>query len=72
MIPQFNLNKEYNFLENEIQKELKIKTLEKEIHSLDTTIGDNTHLVKSINLRYIAWGISLITIGLIGMHQLKK
>ena len=50
----------------------KIKTLEKEIHSLDTTIGDNTHLVKSINLRYIAWGISLITIGLIGMHQLKK
>jgi hypothetical protein len=50
----------------------KIKKIKKEIHSLDTTITDNARLVKSINLRYIAWGISLVTIGLIGMHQLKN
>lgn len=50
----------------------KIKNLKKEISSLDTTIMDNTYLVKSVNLRYIAWGISLVTIGMIGLHQLKK
>jgi len=48
------------------------KELKTEIYSLDGTIQDNTHLVKSINLRYIAWGISFITIGLIGAYQLKK
>lgn len=50
----------------------RIKNLKKEIFSLDTTIMDNTYLVKSINLRYIAWGVSLITIGILGLHQLKK
>jgi hypothetical protein len=57
----------------EVTKHRKnIKELKKEIFSLDTTITDNTYLVKSINLRYIAWGISFITVFLIGMHQIKK
>ena len=49
-----------------------IKNLKKEVASLDTSIIDNKHLVKSINLRYISWGISLVTISLLIIHQIKK
>ena len=66
------VNTELDELIDQVKKHReRIKNLETEISSLDTTIYDNTHLVKSINLHYIAWGISLVTIGLIAMHQLK-
>lgn len=50
----------------------QVTELQKEIFSLDTSITDNKHLVKAINLRYVTWGISLITISLLIMHQINK
>jgi len=54
------------------QQRKEIKELKTEIFSLDANITDNKHLVKSINLRYITWGISLITLSLLIMHQINK
>ena len=54
------------------QHRKQVTELQKEIFSLDTSITDNKHLVKAINLRYVTWGISLITISLLIMHQINK
>lgn len=54
------------------KKRETINILNNEIKSLDGTIIDNHNLVKAINTHYIAWGLSFVTIFLIGYHQLKK
>jgi len=67
------VNMAVTMLINELTQHRKqVKELQKEIFSLDTTITDNKHLVKAINLRYVTWGISLITISLLLMHQINK
>ena len=53
-------------------KRNNIKNLNYEINSLNGNINDNKHLVKAINAHYLAWGLSFVTIFLLGMYQLKK
>jgi hypothetical protein len=66
-------NKSLNLIiANLSEKRDSIKNLKKEIQSLDGNIMDNTHLVKSINLRYIAWVLSFVTILLLGVYKIKK
>ena len=55
-----------------LNKRKKIKALEKEIYSLEGNIRDNTFGVKSVNLNYLAWGVSLVTIAGIGFMISKK
>ena len=50
----------------------KIKSLEKEILSLDGNVRDNFLSVKSVNLNYLAWGISLVTFAGITIMMTKK
>jgi chromosome segregation ATPase len=49
-----------------------ISKLKKEIISLNGNIQDNTHLVKSLNIRYMAWVLSFVTIILLGIYKIKK
>tara|TARA_B100000795_G_scaffold267547_3_gene252605 strand:+ start:9927 stop:10988 length:1062 start_codon:yes stop_codon:yes gene_type:complete len=49
-----------------------ISKLKKEIISLNGNIQDNTHLVKSLNIRYMAWFLSFVTIFLLGLYKIKK
>ena len=53
------------------EKRKQIDNLKKEIHSLEGNIIDNKHLVKSINLKYMAWGLSLVTVSAL-IYKLKK
>tara|TARA_B100001093_G_C26859815_1_gene1029417 strand:+ start:9546 stop:10721 length:1176 start_codon:yes stop_codon:yes gene_type:complete len=69
-------SREINGSLDELIKELEkqrrlVKELKTEIVSLDKSVVDSHSMVKSINLRYFAWGLSLITVVLIGM-KIKK
>tara|TARA_B110001450_G_scaffold6029_1_gene6256 strand:+ start:1408 stop:2391 length:984 start_codon:yes stop_codon:yes gene_type:complete len=50
----------------------KIKILKKEIFSLDGNVRDNKYLVDSSNIQYIGWGVSLITVLVLGLYTMKK
>ena len=54
MIPQFNLNKEYNFLENEIQEELKKVFFEKNFIGGENVIQIEKNIAKYIGVNYAA------------------
>lgn len=54
MIPQFNLNKEYNFLENEIQKELKKVFFKKNFIGGENVIQIEKNIAKYIGVNYAA------------------
>ena len=54
MIPQFNLNKEYNFLENEIQKELKKVFFEKNFIGGENVTQIEKNIAKYIGVNYAA------------------
>lgn len=55
-----------------LNKRKKIESLEKEIFSLEGNIRDNTFGVKSVNLNYLAWGVSFVTIAGIGFMISRK
>lgn len=55
-----------------LNKRKKIEALEKELFSLEGNIRDNTFGVKSVNLNYLAWGISFVTIAGIGFMISRK
>jgi len=55
-----------------LNKRKKIESLEKEIFSLEGSIRDNTFGVKSVNLNYLAWGVSFVTIAGIGFMISRK
>ena len=50
----------------------QIKSLKKEIFSLDGNVRDNYLNVKSLNLNYLAWGVSLVTFVGITIMMSKK
>ena len=54
MIPQFNLNKEYSFLENEIQKELKKVFFEKNFIGGENVTQIEKNIAKYIGVNYAA------------------
>lgn len=54
------------------RKRKKINALEKEIFSLNGNIRDNTYGVKSVNLNYLAWGSSFVTLIALYFVMLKK
>lgn len=64
-----NFNREKDRL---LKKRQKIKALEKEIYALNGNIRDNTFGVKSVNLNYLAWGVSFVTIAGICFMISKK
>lgn len=64
-----NFNREKN---NLLEKRKKIKALEKEIYALNGNIRDNNYSVKSVNLNYLAWGVSFVTIVGICFMMAKK
>jgi hypothetical protein len=49
-----------------------IKKLEKEIFSLEGNVRDNKYLVDASNMQYIGWGVSLITVIVLGLYTMKK
>lgn len=49
-----------------------IKNLKKEIFSLDGNVRDNKYLVDASNMQYIGWGVSLITVLVLGLYTMKK
>ena len=62
---------------NEIIKNLnsdrkKIKNLKKEIYSLNGNVRDNKYLVDASNMQYVGWGVSLITVLVLGLYTMKK
>lgn len=70
------INKEAEKFDYEVSKLLKkrnkIDALEKEIFSLNGNIRDNTYGVKSVNLNYLAWGSSFVTLIALYFVMLKK
>ena len=52
MIPQFNLNKEYSFLENEIQRELKKVFFEKNFIGGENLKKIEKNIAKYIGVKY--------------------
>jgi hypothetical protein len=60
-----------SIIQNLKTKRDTVEKLKKEIQSLNGNIKDNTHLVKSLNLRYMAWFLSLVTLILLGMYKIK-
>ena len=64
---------DYDAIVNELyNKRRTIKALEKEIFSLEGNIRDNTYGVKSINLNYLAWGVSFATLVGLSFMVIKK
>ena len=49
-----------------------IKNLKKEIFSLNGNVRDNKYLVDASNMQYIGWGVSLITVLVLGLYTMKK
>tara|TARA_X000000368_G_C23058036_1_gene725058 strand:+ start:568 stop:1650 length:1083 start_codon:yes stop_codon:yes gene_type:complete len=54
------------------EKRKHIQILENEIYSLDGNIRDNKYLVDSTNYKYIAWGVSFISLLGLGLYTIKK
>ena len=50
----------------------KIKNLKKEIFSLNGNVRDNKYLVDASNMQYVGWGVSLITLFVLGLYTMKK
>jgi len=50
----------------------KIKNLKKELFSLDGNVRDNKYLVDASNMQYVGWGVSLITVLVLGLYTMKK
>jgi hypothetical protein len=50
----------------------KIKNLKKELFSLDGNVRDNKFLVDASNMQYVGWGVSLITVLVLGLYTMKK
>lgn len=75
-----NLDKSIESGKKEYEEKLKqlennrkqIKSLKKEIFSLDGNVRDNYLNVKSLNLNYLAWGVSLVTFVGITIMMSKK
>ena len=66
---QQNLDTSTTNLNNKRQQ---LKLLEREIHSLDSSIGNNKVSVDSINLKYVTWGVSLATVAVLTLLVSKK
>jgi hypothetical protein len=49
-----------------------IQKLKKEIFSLDGNVRDNRYLVNASNMQYVGWGVSLITVFVLGLYTMKK